>query len=158
MTSTYAGKPKPQLVIDNRRKRNGFLMYSKGGHIAGLYENAIRAVVLQVTTEERFHTSVGVHPGCLLSPSLFNICLEDILTHALDNNNGTISNGGRNITNYRFADSIDGIRLEKDELTKFVQNLDTAAKKFGMDMNPDKTKIMTNNGTLQRDRGRSWKQ
>ena len=115
-------------------------------------------MLLQVTTEERFHTSVGVHPGCLLSPSLFNICLDDILTHALDNNNGTISNGGRNITNYRFADSIDGIRVEKDELTKCVQNLDTAAKKFGMDMNPDKTKIMTNNGTLQRDRSRSWKQ
>ena len=92
------------------------------------------------------------------SPQASSTCLEDILTHALDNNNGTISNGGRNITNYRFADSIDGIRVEIDELTKFVQNLDTAAKKFGMDMNPDKTKIMTNNGTLQRDRGRSWKQ
>ena len=51
-----------------------------------------------------------------------------------------------------------GIRVEKDELTKFVQNLDTAAKKFGMDVNADKSKIMTNNCTLQRDRGRSWKQ
>ena len=51
-----------------------------------------------------------------------------------------------------------GIRVEKDELTKFVQNLDTAAKKFGMDVNADKPKIMTTNGTLQRDRGRSWKQ
>ena len=53
---------------------------------------------------------------------------------------------------------IDGIRVEKDELTQFLQNLDTAAKKFGMDMNVDTTKIMTKNGTLQRDRGRSWKQ
>ena len=70
---------------------------------------------------ERFHTSVGVHQGCLLSPTLVNIFMEDILTHALDNNNGTISNCGVNITNHRFADGIDRIRVEKDDLTKFVQ-------------------------------------
>ena len=70
---------------------------------------------------ERFHTSVGVHQGCLLSPTLFGIFRWDILTHTLDSNNGTISNGGLNITNHRFADGIDRIRVEKDDLTKFVQ-------------------------------------
>ena len=100
----------------------------------------------------------GVHQESLLSPSLINIFLEDILTHALDNNNGTISNGSRKITNHHFADGIDGSRVEKGELTKFVQNLDTAATILGMEMNADKTKIMTNNVTLRRDRGRSWKQ
>ena len=49
MTSTYAGKPKPQQAIDNRRKRNGLLMYSKAGHMAGLYEKVIRAVLLQIS-------------------------------------------------------------------------------------------------------------
>ena len=49
MTSTYVGKPKPQLAIDNRRKRNGLLMYSKAGYMAGLDENAIRAVLLQIS-------------------------------------------------------------------------------------------------------------
>ena len=32
-----------------------------------------------------------------------------------------------------------------------MQNLDTAATTFGMEINADKTKIMTNNDTLQRD-------
>ena len=32
-----------------------------------------------------------------------------------------------------------------------MHNLDTAATKFGMEISAEKTKIMTNNGTLQRD-------
>ena len=40
--------------------------------------------------------------------------------------------GGRKITNPRFADDIDGITGEEDELAKRVLNLETAAKKFGM--------------------------
>ena len=51
--------------------------------------------------------------------------------YALDNYNGTISNVDRNITNLRFADGIDGITGEDDELT-VVHNLDTAAAKFSM--------------------------
>ena len=74
-----------------------------------------------------FYTSVGVRQGCLLSRTLFNI-----MTHAPESYNGTISSGGFKITNLRFADGNDGIIGEEDELTKFVQNLDTAATKFGM--------------------------
>ena len=71
--------------------------------IQSLYENAMSqsAVLVQGTTGEWFHTSVGVRQGCLLSPTLFNIFLEDIMTHALENFNGTISIGGRPITNLR---------------------------------------------------------
>ena len=119
--------------------------------IQRLYENAMSAVLVQGTTGEWFHTSVGVRQGCLLSQTLFNIFLEDIMTHALENFNGTISIGGRTITNLRFADDIDGITGEEDELTELVHNLDTAAEKFGMEISAEKTKIMTNNGTLQRD-------
>ena len=99
--------------------------------------------------------------GCLLSPTLFNIFLEDSMTHALENFNGTISIRGRTIINLRFADDIDGITGEEDKLTELVHNLDTAAAKFGMEISAEKTKIMTNNGTLQRhhDTGsEGWKQ
>ena len=60
--------------------------------------------------------------------------------------NGTISNGGCKITNLRFDDGNDGITGEEDELTKFVQNLGTAATKFGMKIifyliNDDKNQV-----------------
>ncbi len=118
--------------------------------IQRLYENAMSAVLVQGATGEWFHTSFGVRQGCLLSPTL-KIFLEDIMTHALKNYNGTISIGGQQITNLRFADDIDGITGKENELTKLVHNLDTAATKFGIEISAEKTKIMTNNGTLQRD-------
>ena len=71
------------------------------------------------------------------------------MTHPLENYNGTISIGGRKITNLRFADDIDCITGEEDELTKLVHNLDTAATKFVMEINTENAKIMTNNGSLQ---------
>ncbi len=74
--------------------------------------------------------------------------VDFVMTHALENYNCTISIVGRQITDLRFADDIDG---EEDELTKLVHNLDTAATKFGMETSAEKPKIMTNNGTLQRD-------
>ena len=42
------------------------------------------------------------------------------------------------ITDLRFADDIDGVTGEDDELTKFVQYFDTAAAKFGMETNAEK--------------------
>ena len=60
------------------------------------------------------------------------------MTHVLENNNGTISIGVRQITNLRFADYIDGITGEEDELTKPVHNLDTADAKFGMEISAEK--------------------
>ena len=54
--------------------------------IQSLYENAMSAVLVQGATGEWFHTSVGVRQGCLLSPTLFTIFLEeDELTKRVHN-------------------------------------------------------------------------
>ena len=55
-----------------------------------------------------FQTTVGVQQGCILSPTLFNIFLERIMTDTLEDHEGTVNIGGRTIINLCFADDIDG--------------------------------------------------
>ena len=77
--------------------------------IKNLYNTATSAVLFNGSVCDWFRTTVGVRQGCLLSPTLFNIFLERIMTDALEDHEGIVSIGGRTITNIRFADDIDGL-------------------------------------------------
>ena len=70
--------------------------------------------------------------------------LERIKTDALENHEGTVSIGGRAITNLCFADEIDGLAGE-EELAKLVERLDQSSTAFGMEISAEKIKLMTNN-------------
>ena len=72
---------------------------------------------------EWFRTTVGVRQGCLLSPTLFNIFLERIMSDALEKHDGKLSIGGRNIINLRFVDDKDGLAEEEQELEALVESL-----------------------------------
>ena len=87
--------------------------------IKNLYDKDTSAVFFNRSIGDWFRTTVGVRQGCLLSPTLFNIFLERIMTDALEDHEGTVSVGGRTITSLRFADDIDGLAGE-EELAKLV--------------------------------------
>ena len=67
------------------------------------------------------------------------------MTDALEYYEGTVSTSGRTITNLHFAYDIDGLAGEEEELAKLVECLDKASTAYGMEINAEKTKLMTNN-------------
>ncbi|WP_419629653.1 reverse transcriptase domain-containing protein, partial [Thiolapillus sp.] len=67
------------------------------------------------------------------------------MTDALEDHEGTVSIGGRTITNLRFADDIDGLAEEEEELANLVEHRDKASTAYGMEISAEKTKLMTNN-------------
>ena len=93
--------------------------------IKNLYDKATSAVLFNSSIGDWFRTPAGVQQECLLSPTLFDIFLERIMTDALEDHEGTVSIGGRTITNLRFADDIDGLAGEEVELAKLVERLDS---------------------------------
>ena len=58
--------------------------------IKNLYNKATSAVLFNSSIGDWFRTKVGVQQGCLLSPTLFNIFLERIMTDALEDHEGTV--------------------------------------------------------------------
>ena len=95
--------------------------------IKNLYDKATSAVLFNSSIGDWFRTTLGVRQGGLLSPILFNIFLERFMTDALEDHEGTVRIGGRTITNLRFADDIDGLAGEEEELANLVERLEEAS-------------------------------
>ena len=66
--------------------------------------NATVAVQMNSNMGEWVRTIVDVRKVYLSSHTLFNIFLERIMSVALEEHDGQVNIGGRNITNLRFAD------------------------------------------------------
>ena len=60
------------------------------------------------------------------------------MTDALDDHVGTVSIGGRPVTNLRFADDIDGLAGSEDELRELITKLEKISTAYGMEINAEK--------------------
>ena len=109
--------------------------------IEQFYDKATSAVQMNGSNGEWFRTTVGVRQGCLLSPTLFNIFLERIMSDTLEEHEGKVSIGGRNITNLQFANDIDALAEEEQET---LESLDKTCTRYKMEISAENTKLMTN--------------
>ena len=110
--------------------------------VQALYNNATSAVLLNNQAGEFFRTTVGVRQGCLLSPVLFNIYLENIMRETLQNHHTSISIGGRRICDLRFADDIDLMGGSNEELQILTDKLVERSGAYGMEVSAEKNKVM----------------
>ena len=77
------------------------------------------------------------------------------MSDALEEHDGKVSIGGRNITNLWFADDIDALAEEEQELEALVESLDKTCTRYKMEISAEKTKLMTNSTSgIQRDKGK----
>ena len=77
-------------------------------------------------------TSVGERQRCLLSPTLLNIFLKQVMTEALPKYGVKVSVGSRNITNLLFVD--DAVSEEEQELEALVESLDKTCLRYRMEI------------------------
>ena len=66
------------------------------------------------------------------------------MSDALEEHDGKVSIGGRSITNLRFADDIDALAEEEQEVEVLVESLDKTCRRHKMEISAEKIKLMTN--------------
>ena len=86
----------------------------------------------------------------MISPYLFNIVAEMAMRDALEGYEGGVRIGGRCITNLRYADDIILLANSEAELQVLVDRINRAGKRYGLQINENKTKVMTTNGGICR--------
>ena len=112
--------------------------------IKSLYANSTSAVLLNNMAGPFFNTTVGLRQGCLLSPTLFNLFLEEIMSEIEIKHATSISVGGRPIWNLKFADDIDLLAGSNAELQHLTDELAKSTSRYGMEISAEKSKVMIN--------------
>ena len=59
------------------------------------------------------------------------------MKNALEDHEGTVSIGGRTVTNFHFVDDINGLAGEEEGLANLVEHLNKASTAYGMEINAD---------------------
>ena len=89
-------------------------------------------------TTDWFQIGKGVRQGCILSPCLFNLYAEFIITNAeLEE-----AQAGRNINNLRYADDTTLMAESEEELKSLLMKVKEESENVGLKRNIQKTKIM----------------
>ena len=66
------------------------------------------------------------------------------MSDALEEHDGKVSIGGRNITNLLFADDLYALAEEEQGIEALVESLDKTCIRYKMEISAEKTKLMTN--------------
>ena len=90
----------------------------------------VRKQQLELDMEQQTQTGKGVHQGCILSPSLFNLYAEYIMRNArLDEAQTGIKIAGRDINNLRSADDITLMAESEEELKSLLMKVKEESEK-----------------------------
>ena len=81
-------------------------------------------------TTDWFQIGNGVHQGCILSPCLFNLYAESIMTNAgLGETQAGIKIAGRNINNLGYADDTTFMAESEEELKSLLMRVKEESEK-----------------------------
>ena len=89
-----------------------------------------------------FDNKPGVTQGCILSPFLFLIIIDFVMSKAMDDASFGIEWGQKRLADLDFADDISTISHSLAGIQEMTNNIDTFGPNTGLRINCEKTKAM----------------
>ena len=121
--------------------------------LRGIYKSVKTAVTLKGNLRTDFFSSgLGLKQGCIMSPFLFSIYINDLQESLLADNNHTISVEDAHLFYLLFADDLTLFSSTVIGLQRLIDKLQVYCIKWGLTVNIDKTKVMVfrRGGVLKR--------
>lgn len=114
--------------------------------IKNLYWNQRATVRVERSETEEVEICRGVRQGCVLSPLLFNLYSEAIMSEALEGLEIGVKINGKVVNNLRYADDTVLIASSEKDLQILVNRVSECSLKAGLSINVSKTKFLVASG------------
>ena len=129
--------------MDHKKLRKIIQKIGIPDHLTCLLRNLYAGQEATVRTEhgttDWFQIRKGVHPGCVLSPYLFNVYAGYIMRNTgLDEAQPGIKIARRNINNLRYADDTTLMAESEEELKRLLVEVKEESEKVGLKLNIQK--------------------
>ncbi len=131
--------PREYLLLKLLRLGIGGKVYNV---IKRMYESCLSRIKLRNGLTELFSTTIGIKQGDSLSPSLFNLFINDIVDELKNIGTDPVSLNNRKLECLLYADDILLLSETSVGLQRSLDCLNTFSKKWGLTVNCQKTKIM----------------
>ena len=112
-----------------------------------MYSKSKAGIKLTNGTTPIFETNIGVKQGCVISPTLFNIFLNDLPDIFNVNKSDPVKLSEKRLNCLMYADDIALISKSKEGLQYCLNQLDEYCKTWNLCINTQKTKVMVFNKT-----------
>ena len=109
--------------------------------LMSLYKNVSCSVRSNFGLRNDFKVTKGLKQGCLLSPILFNLYLNDLVTELKNLKRGIYING-QYIPVLLYADDLVLIGKTSEDIQEMLKTLDSWCKRWGLFVNENKTKVI----------------
>ena len=131
--------------------------------LRNLYAGQEATVSTEHGTTDWFQIGKGVHQGCILSPSIFNLYVEYIMRNAgLEEAQPGFKIAGRNINNLRYADDTILMAESEKELKNFLMKVKEESERAGLKLNIKKKKKLRSWDLIPslhgKQKGKKWQQ
>ena len=144
--------------VDHKLLLNKLVTYGINGNflkvISSLYSKVKSCVRGNDGLTDTFPCNRGVRQGCVLSPVLFALFLNDLNTHIKASSQGVLVDGER-IHSLLYADDLVLIARDRKDLQAQLNALDNFSTALKIEVNMDKTKVMVLRKNKRKSRAKS---